>query len=184
VAAPLAVAFGPAGAAPANEELVEQLQQQQLPGWQLQWLRALLRPAASDAAVTGQEPQHKQQQQDPQPAEDAELLALQHTLQRLLQQGPDAATAAAEPAEPAGQQLSVVSVESPFSQEQLQQIVAENAHAEGTEDLGAALMRELEPEAVAGLWGEYALLNHRWGGRAWNVCAARTTRAERVCGSL
>eukprot|EP00775_Hariotina_reticulata_P012152 gene12152-12290_t len=43
---------------------------------------------------------------------------------------------------------------------QLTQLIAENAYSEASEDLGAALLRELDPEAVTGLWPEYALLNH------------------------
>ena len=107
-------------------------------------------------------------------ASEAELLPL---LQKLLLQGPDppvpAATAAAAAAAAAAADVSIASVTCPFSAEELQQIISENAYGEAAEDLGAALLRELDPEAVAGLWPEYALLNHSCVPNTLAVCVGR-----------
>lgn len=138
----LAVAFGPTGAAPSNADLAALLDGQQLDPLQLQWLRLLYRPTT--------EGQQQQQQQD-------EL----QLLQQLLLQGETAAAPATAAAGQQGRQdLSIVSVANPFTSDQIQQIIAENTYSEISEDIGASLLRELDPEGITGLWPEYALLNH------------------------
>jgi SET and MYND domain-containing protein len=176
VVPPLVAAYGEGGAAPANEELVTQLDGQQLLPWQLQWLRLLYRePAAAAAAAAVEDRQlavddssnnnslsddvqggSTQQQHG-----SSSQLAL---LQQLLLQGdsfqqtppadntPAAAAAIAD--------SSIASITCPFSTQQLQQLIAENAYSEASEDIGASLLRELSPESVTGLWPEFALLNH------------------------
>jgi hypothetical protein len=95
-------------------------------------------------------------------AEEQLLTQLQH----LLRQGAESAAASGSTAahddtlDSSHDNLHISGVANPFSTEQLAQLVAENAYSEASEDLGAALLRELDPEAVTGLWPEYALLNH------------------------
>jgi SET and MYND domain-containing protein len=101
-------------------------------------------------------------------ASEAELLPL---LQKLLLQGSDSPVPTAAAA--AADSISITSVTCPFSEQELQQIISENAYGESAEDLGAALLRELDPEAVAGLWLEYALLNHSCVPNTLAVCVGR-----------
>jgi hypothetical protein len=177
--------------------LQQQLEGAQLEPWQASWLRALHReqPAAAAAAADGSldhnQPQRQQLQGSVDQSEqqllaaaaavlideraaaaEAELLPLLH---RLLLQGPDphVPSAAAAAAAAAAADVSIASVTCSFSAQELQQIISENAYGESAEDLGAALLRELDPEAVAGLWPEYALLNHSCVPNTLAVCVGR-----------
>ncbi|KAF6254006.1 hypothetical protein COO60DRAFT_1703525 [Scenedesmus sp. NREL 46B-D3] len=94
-----------------------------------------------------------QQQQEDQQCISSSKLAV---LQQLLLRGdafPDTAAAAAD-------DPFICSMTCPYSSEQLQQLISENAYSELSEDAGASLLRELSPESVTGLWPEFALLNH------------------------
>jgi SET and MYND domain-containing protein len=94
-------------------------------------------------------------------------------LQKLLLQGSDSPVPTAAAAAAAADSISITSVTCPFSEQELQQIISENAYGESAEDLGAALLRELDPEAVAGLWPEFVLLNHSCVPNTLAVCVGR-----------
>ncbi|GBF88897.1 hypothetical protein Rsub_01396 [Raphidocelis subcapitata] len=74
-----------------------------------------------------------------------------------------------DPAAPAPPRLALLGVRYPLTPEQLERLVARCAYAERSEDAAAADLKELSPESVAGLWPEFALLNHSC---APNTCAA------------
>ncbi|KAF8063050.1 hcp [Scenedesmus sp. PABB004] len=164
VVAPLAVAFGRAGSAPSNEQLVAEAGQQ-MPPSAAAWLRLLHRQQRPlgvggegqlGEAEQGGQQQAEQRQEEagaPRPSEELALL-------RRLLRGGDAAGASGGAAEGGGGPSVAPSVACPLDGAALAAAVAENAFAVASEDAGAALLRELQPEAVAGLWPEYALLNH------------------------
>jgi hypothetical protein len=69
----------------------------------------------------------------------------------------------------AGLGLEVLGVVCPLSREDAERLVAEMAYAEASEDICAAALKELTAESAAGVWQEFALLNHSC---APNTCAA------------
>jgi SET and MYND domain-containing protein len=184
VVPPLVTAYGDSGAAPANEELLTQLDGQQLPPWQLQWLRLLYRdptsPAAAAAAAVAQDNQvapdgssvsstsDQGQESNSQLQQQQDIVLLQQLLQQRDAfsdtapglNTPAAAADTATAAAAAAFDASIASIACPFNAEQLQQMILENAYSEPSEDSGASLLRELTPESVTGLWPEFALLNH------------------------
>ena len=56
--------------------------------------------------------------------------------------------------------MAIVGVETSLTRDEAARVVASTAYAEATEDAAAAALKELTPEAVAGVWPEFALLNH------------------------